>query len=123
MKLFSAGIAFCAVVLSIFVSSAWAADCPCLDMSGSGCTPWSSSGADFYWITSSDPSSSVTLTTGPCGGSGESATGYVVAHVDASSDFCDDDWDTPCDGETTPYARYAKIKVSGNQEAFIMPAV
>ena len=98
-----------------------AAECECRTMTGNACQRWGSSGAEFYWITDSNPSSSITLTSSPCegGGSGESGTAYIYAYLNASSGQCDEEWDTPCgSGGDISYGRYAKIKVTGNQKAF-----
>jgi RHS repeat-associated protein len=105
------------VVLSAFSVPAQAT-CACQTMTGSACQIWSSTGADFYWITDSSPSSSITLTSGPCGQSGEMATAYIYSYLNASGGLCDSNYETPCGGNYSWYNRYAKIKVVGNQEAF-----
>jgi RHS repeat-associated protein len=118
MKSFAAVFVLCSVVLSILAGNLLADECSCLDMSSSGCRTWGSSGTGFSWVTDSNPSSGITLTSGPCGGSGESGTAYIYAYLNASSGQCDDDWNTPCNGDDYSWGRFAKIKISGNQEAF-----
>lgn len=119
MRAFGAVTFLCAVVLTVFPGHyAFADECSCMNMSSNACRRWGSSGKGFYWITDSVPSSSTTLTSGPCGSSGESGTAYIYAYLNASAGQCDGDMDTPCNGNNSSYGRYAKIKVSGSQKAF-----
>ena len=111
-------LALSVVVISMLSAAVCMGDCPCMDMTSTACRQWGSSGTSFYWITDSNPSSSITLTAGACGQAGESGTAYIYSYLNASSGHCDDDYDTPCDGNTTSHARYAKIKVIGSQEAY-----
>ncbi len=115
MRAFAVVFILCSVILSLLTGNLLADECSCLDMSSSACRTWGSSGTGFRWITDSNPSSSISLTSGPCGGSGESGTAYIHAYLNASSSQCDG---TPCNGDSVSWGRFAKIKISGNQEAF-----
>ncbi len=108
MKRFASVFVFCVAITSIFTANGWSA-----------CQIWRYKGAGFYWVTNSNPSAHTTLTMGPCGQRGEAATAYIYSYLDASDGLCDYDYETPCgSGNNNSYTRYAKIKVTGKQEAF-----
>ncbi len=94
-----------------------------------GCKERGSAQARFLWVTQETPGSSVTLTSGPCGVGGDSATGYIFMFSNAHPAICKGS--TPCSGydwgcceNSNDSKTVAVIKVSGNQKAFqdIFPA-
>ncbi len=117
MRAFSAVVVFCAVVLSALVGNIFASECPpCIDAQSNACRRWGSGQAKFQWASSEDVSSSITLTSGPCGQGGESGTGYIMMDCDVHSATCD--YESPCDDGMSNMGAFAIIKVGGNKKAY-----
>ena len=108
---------FCAVVLSIFSGKVIASNCPpCEDAQSNACRRWGSGQAKFQWASGENVSSSITLTSGPCGQGGEFGTGYIMMDCDTHSATCNGE--DACNDEMWNKEVFAIIKVGGNKKAY-----
>ena len=119
-RFFTVSVVFCAVFMSILGGAVWAEGCPtCVDTGSNACRRWGSGQAKFQWASGEKVSSSITLTAGPCGQCGESATGYIFSQTDTHRAICNNSQNPPCDdGLYSKGDALAIIKITGNKKAF-----
>ena len=83
---------------------------------GVGVSAMGAGRAKFLWASGDSASSDITLTAGPCGQSGESATGYIMFQTDTHSAICVGK--SVCDDGLGHEETVAVIRIIGDQKAF-----